>query len=310
MPRYELIPIEQLLEPEIAAREAMDDEKLTELADSVREVGFIHPLAVVLVQSGQASGEGRKGQRKKTSPAALPPRYEIVDGHRRYKIGGMLQQNALPCLIFDDAETARHAVKLHANLYREDLSTAEEAAYLADLIGKYDYTEEQLCRSVRQKASWINERLALLRGDDRVFNALRERKINLAIAKQLNRCASAQRRANATGEPIPEGMPSLEEATSHTSYLLNLVIDGGATAVTVARWVAEYLSKRVVPSAGGASTQSMNPQIVEAPLGPECIFCRKQDAPHNLVNVWIHQHELVILQYQLSGGQQPPGEVQ
>lgn len=288
MPRYELIPIEQLLEPEIPAREAMDETKLAELCESIREVGYIHPLAVVLApQQGTVragTGEGKRNKGRKPSPV----RYEIVDGHRRYKCGVMMEQKSLPCLIFDDPNNAREAIKLHTALYREDLSTAEEAAFIADLITKYDYTEEQLCRAVRQKPSWVNERLSILRGNQDVFTALRERKINLAVAKQLNRVKDE----------------------SQTRYFLALVIEGGATALTVGKWVSEWLVKGSVVGATETPGEVVAAATPPLPSGPVCFFCLKEDNPYSLENVWIHPWEKKMIEAQLNRAEPPaPGDV-
>jgi len=254
MPKYELIPIEQLIEPEIPAREAMDETKLAELCESIREIGYIHPLAVVLVPAVAQAIEDRKKNPKQRPFKQSAIRYEIIDGHRRYKCGVMLSHKTLPCLIFDDPENARQAIKLHSALFREDLSTAEEAAFVADLIEKYDYTEEQLCRALRQKPGWINERLSLLRGNQSVFEALRERKINMAVAKQLNRVK--------------------DEA--QCKYFLNLVIEGGATALTVTKWVTEWLMKGTVHADAVQPGQTAASVEQTSPSGPVCFFCRKE----------------------------------
>lgn len=292
MPRYELIKIEQLVEPEIPAREGMDETKLAELCESIREVGYIHPLAVVLVPSGRGDAKGRAKRENKGQDSRPPARYEIVDGHRRYKVGVMLSHATLPCLIFEDKEKAREAIKLHANLYREDLSTAEEAAFIADLINKYDYTEDQLCRALRQKVSWINERLGLLRGNQDVFNALRERKINMAVAKQLNRVHD----------------------DAQARYFLNLVIEGGATALTVGKWVSEWLTRKSPVTTGSEQAPLAESAEVPAQSGPVCFFCGKEDNPYNMDNVWIHNWERKMIEAQLQrSAEMPPapsGEVE
>jgi ParB family transcriptional regulator, chromosome partitioning protein len=283
MPKYELLPIEQLVEPEIPAREGMDETKLNELAESVREVGYIHPIAVVLLPQQESSENAATKTRGKTRGKTSPPRYEIIDGHRRYKVGVMLQLNALPCLVFVEKDTAREAIKLHTALYREDLSVAEEAAFIADLINKYDYTEEQLCRAVRQKVSWVNERLGILHGNADVFEALRQRKINMAVAKQLNRVK--------------------DEA--QTRVFLDIVVQGGATAVMTAKWVSEWLARRQPTNGQPIAAQTETAPAPEAAPGPSCFFCKKEDSPYNMQNVWIHEWEKKMIEAQIERASQP-----
>jgi ParB/RepB/Spo0J family partition protein len=288
MPRYELLKFEQLVEPEIPARGTMDEVRLAELCESVKAIGFIQPLAVALVSGPQGSASGQRRAAAKNSPARASARYEIGDGHRRYKVAQMLSIDPVPCLIFPDLETARQAVKLHANLFREDLSVAEEAAFIADLIGKYDYTEEQLCAALRCKPSWINERIMLLRGNKDVFQALQDRKINLAVAKQLNRVKD-------------EG---------HTRYLLSLAVEGGATALTVSQWVTEFLR----PKESSPTVIATETPAVDSPKNPaagvSCCFCFKPDNPYNMVNVWVHEWELKMIQANIArAAQVDPAEL-
>lgn len=277
MPRYELIPIEQLLEPKIPAREGMDEQRLIELAHSVSEVGFVHPIAVVCMKPETLPKEKQTRTRKLSKENPRSMLYEIIDGHRRYKVGVMLELKALPCLVFDEPDTAREAIKLHTALYREDLSIAEEAAFIADLIDKYDYTEEQLCRAVRQKVSWVNERLAILRGNKDVFEALRHRQINLAVAKQLNRVK--------------------DEA--QTRVFLDIVIQGGATAVMTAKWVSEWLTRRQSPAPEPSAATEIHVEAAPAAPGPICFFCKKPDNPYNMENVWIHEWERRMIEAQI-----------
>lgn len=288
MPEYKLIPIEQLIEPEIAARAAMDADKLRELADSVNEIGFIHPLAVVPAAAVAEVQKPRGKSGPKPKPSEAHFRYEIADGHRRYKVGVMLRMKALPCLVFADVETAKQAVKLHANLYREDLSAAEEAAFLGDLIEKYDYTEEQLSKSVRQSVSWINTRLDLLRGNKDVLQALADRKINLGVARQLNTVKDE----------------------SQTKYFLTLAIEGGATMNMVARWIAEW-KKQVDAAANPAPPPPAagNGAAEAVPL-PACILCRQTHNPFHFLPVMAHDYCLTNLNTQIdaaAAGDMRPG---
>ena len=288
MPTYDLLPLEQLVEPEIPARGEMDDVKLHDLCESIKELGYIHPLAVVVLPAmeGSAGGPGKRSVAR--SKTASPVRYEIADGHRRYKCAVMLGHKTVPCLIFDNRENARDAIKLHTALFREDLSTAEEAAFVADLIEKYDYTEEQLCRALRQKPAWINDRLALLRGNAIVFEALQNRQINFAVAKQLNRLKD----------------------DGDCKYFLDMVIQGGATALTVGKWVTEFLAKGTVQATTVQPGQSAAPVEQASPSGPVCFFCRRECNAYDLENVWIHPWEKKMIEAQIDRAAQVLPEAQ
>lgn len=271
MPEYKWLPIEQLIEPPHPVRVSMDDTALASLAASIKEIGVLQPLLVVGTSNsrGESSGIALAGM-----PSALnadSPRYEIIAGHRRYKACIMAQLNAVPCLVFADAEIARHAAMLQENTEREDITPAEEAIFFSELIERYDYTEEQLLHAVKKSAGYVYARLDLFKGNQEVFQALREKKINMAVATQLNRCDDA----------------------AHCSYLLSLAVQGGATAVTVAKWVADHKvslkGDSVEPAAGAVVEASAPAATTEDRV---CLLCRRSYQPLNLVPVWVHDWEL------------------
>jgi ParB family chromosome partitioning protein len=249
MPEYKYIPIEQLVEPPNPIRATMDEHGLFSLCESIKEIGVLQPLLVVRVDA----------------------MYEIVAGHRRYKACIMANLNAVPCLVFADAEIARHAAMLQENTEREDITPAEEAIFFAELIERYDYTEEQLLKAVKKSASYVYARLDLLRGNQEVFTALREKRINMAVATQLNRCKDEK----------------------HTSYLLTLAIQGGATAATVAKWVSDHQVPRGEEAATSATVAGgVIPCPAPGPLERQCFLCRRSHQQLNLLPVWVHDWEL------------------
>lgn len=271
MPEYKWVPIEQLIEPASPIRVSMDTDALTSLAASIKEIGVLQPLLVVPTATPAGAPEGESAGVATPRDSGARPRYEIVAGHRRYKACIMAQLNAVPCLVFADAEIARHAAMLQENTEREDITPAEEAIFFSELIDKYDYTEEQLLHAVKKSAGYVYARLDLFKGNQEVFQALREKKINMAVATQLNRCEDA----------------------AHCSYLLSLAVQGGATAVTVAKWVADHkmsLKGDSVETAAGAVVEASAPAATTEER--VCILCRRNYQPLNLVPVWVHDWEL------------------
>jgi len=153
-------------EPVTVLRAEIDDSKLDELADDIRDNGLYYPLIV------HASGE----------------RYEVVDGHRRLLACRRLGLVAVRCIVHDENSPPPEAVKLKSNLLREDNTDAEIAVWMGELAQKHEYSLEQLCKMVGRSEGWVNDRIDLLRGDPDVLNALGSRKINFSQAKVLNRC--------------------------------------------------------------------------------------------------------------------------
>jgi ParB family chromosome partitioning protein len=271
MPEYKYIPIEQLIEPPSPIRVSMDTDALTSLAESIKEIGVLQPLLVVALSELDCKVATLAEGGDSRQPAQVKRLFEIVAGHRRYKACIMANLNAVPCLVFADAEIARHAAMLQENTEREDITPAEEAIFFAELIERYDYTEEQLLKAVKKSASYVYTRLDLLRGNQEVFTALREKRINMAVATQLNHCKDA----------------------AHASYLLALAVQGGATAATVAKWVSDHQVPRgeeaATPTTDAGAQGAASVAVADE---RKCVLCRRGHQPLNLVPVWVHDWEL------------------
>lgn len=269
MPEYKLIPLAQLIEPPMPVRFSMDDEKMAELVASVRVHGVLQNLVVVPDSSFASHHTGEREVEGERARGGAPPLYEIVAGHRRYIAARTAELTEVPCLIFQDKDIARHAAMLDENLCREDITAAEEATMYAELIDKYDYTEEQLLDAVKRPGSYIYARLDLLKGNPAVFEAVKDRKIVLSVAQQLNRVDDA----------------------AHCRYLLNMAVEGGATARVVMKWVQDYKAN------GPGQVVDLEPfrqaaiDGKSAPGPPSCFICGKNNYPSNIVWVPVHDFE-------------------
>lgn len=90
-------------------REHFDEEKLKELADSIRERGVLNPIHV------------RRGNRE--------DEYIIITGERRYRASQIAGQMVIPCIVHTEtlSEAEIKALQLIENLQRQDLSAIETA---------------------------------------------------------------------------------------------------------------------------------------------------------------------------------------
>lgn len=253
--------MDQILEPEIPAREGMDEAKLEELKESLAAIGLISPILVV----------ERGGV------------YEIVAGHRRYLAARGLGWKEIQALLFENADAAKEAAMLHENVVREDLNPGEEAIFIAQLIDKYGLDEAGICKMMCKGANYIADRLRLLRGDEEVLAALRQGKIAFATARELNKfddedmrryyldaairsgCASRVvtdwlnqwRASRTTATPVaaPQSQPSAP--AEYEPYRMHCEFCGGdkdpynLVNINVHRWELEEIKKVLERGAGG-----------------------------------------------------------
>ena len=122
-------------------RHNFDEEKLAELASSIKTNGVIQPLIVRESTNG----------------------YELVAGERRWRASRMAGLKTVPCIIrnFDDRQNA--IVAIIENMQREDLNPIEEALGLKSMTEKYGFTQEQVSASLGRSRTYITNSIRLLK---------------------------------------------------------------------------------------------------------------------------------------------------
>lgn len=166
MPETREIAIALLNEPPLPIRAGMDDDKLHELAVSIRKYGVLQNLVVVPDDC----------------------RFEIVAGHRRYLAARMAGLEKLTCLVYDNLEDAKFGAMLDENTLREDLTPAEEGMQFIDLVEKRGWSMPQLQVKFGRSEDYINERVRLVTEYPDVMKHVASREMNWTQAKSIMRC--------------------------------------------------------------------------------------------------------------------------
>ena len=122
-------------------RKNFDEEKLRELARSIKTNGVIQPLIVRESTNG----------------------YELVAGERRWRAARLAGLRTVPCIVrnFDDRQNA--IVAIIENMQREDLDPIEEALGLKSMTEKYGFTQEQVSASLGRSRTYITNSIRLLK---------------------------------------------------------------------------------------------------------------------------------------------------
>lgn len=122
-------------------RKNFDEDKLNELANSIRTNGVIQPLIVRECENG----------------------YELVAGERRWRASRQADLRTVPCIVrnFDDRQNA--IVAIIENMQREDLDPIEEALGLRSMTEKYGFTQEQVSESLGRSRTYIANSIRLLK---------------------------------------------------------------------------------------------------------------------------------------------------
>ncbi|MFZ5591907.1 MAG: ParB/RepB/Spo0J family partition protein [Bacillota bacterium] len=143
-------------------RQNMADDKLQELADSIREHGVVQPVVVRRLDDGS---------------------YELIAGERRWRACRLLQLSKIPAIVrnYNDLEAA--AVALIENIQRENLNPLEEAVAYRRLIDEYGLTQEDLSQRVGKSRPFISNMLRLLHLPDEVKEFINQGQLTAGHAR-------------------------------------------------------------------------------------------------------------------------------
>jgi len=145
-------------------RSKFDDEKLLELADSIKQKGIIQPIIVTPCND----------------------KYQLIAGERRWRAAGIAGLKKIPAIIkVIGNENEKLELAIIENIQREDLNPVELAKAYRALMEKYSYTQEQLSSIVSKNRSTITNTLRLLNLDDKILDALSQNLITEGHARAL-----------------------------------------------------------------------------------------------------------------------------
>jgi ParB family chromosome partitioning protein len=145
-------------------RTRFDEEAMTSLASSIREVGVLQP---VLVRE------------------AAPDDYELIAGERRWRAARRAGLQTMPVLVQTVSDVHSLEQALVENLHREDLNALEEAAAFQQLVDEFDYTHEQVASRVGKSRTTVTNTLRLLQLPAGVQRALADGTISAGHARAL-----------------------------------------------------------------------------------------------------------------------------
>ena len=160
---YTLIDINLIKNNDSQPRKRFDDERIMELAESIKSNGIIQPLVLKKVDD----------------------EYIIVAGERRWRAAKSIGLKEVPAIVMNLTEKQILEISLIENIQREDLSPLEEAKAYQALIKEYGYSQTELADIVGKKQSTIANKLRLLKLSDDVKFSLNQKQITERHARAM-----------------------------------------------------------------------------------------------------------------------------
>lgn len=159
------VPIEQVVANPHQPRKFFDEEKINELAGSIRDKGILHPLIVTRKGDGQ---------------------YELVSGERRLRAARVAALTEVPIIVREEAGPSEVLeLAIIENVQREDLDPIEEGAAYQELMDKFAYTQEQVAQKVGKDRATVANILRLQKLSTKAKQALQSGKITMGHARAL-----------------------------------------------------------------------------------------------------------------------------
>ena len=143
-----------------------NEEKLSELASSIKKNGIIQPIAV------------RKDD-------GDPGRYEIVAGERRWLAAQKAGLHEVPIVVLDLDDSETLEVAIVENIQRDDLNVIEEAKGYKRLSDEFGYDHEKIAKFMSKSRSHISNTLRLLSLPEDVIGLIQEGNLTAGQARPL-----------------------------------------------------------------------------------------------------------------------------
>ena len=165
-PRDELrnLPLDVIRPGRYQPRSVFDEDKLAELADSIRSQGVVQPVVVRPVGDGE---------------------YELIAGERRWRAAQIAEIDEIPAVIRDVPDEVSVAMALIENIQREDLNPLEEATALRRLIDDFQMTQQEAADAVGRSRPAVSNLLRLLDLMQEVKDMVDMRRIEMGHARAL-----------------------------------------------------------------------------------------------------------------------------
>jgi ParB family chromosome partitioning protein len=157
------IPIDRIKRNPYQPRKRVDEDKLQQLAESIRAHGVIQPILVTEQLDG----------------------YQLIAGERRLRAAQLAGLERIPAVVRQAADRDQLELALVENLLRADLNPLEEALAFRQLLDEFSFTQDELATRLGRARSTIANTLRLLDMRDAVRDAVADGRLTEGHARAM-----------------------------------------------------------------------------------------------------------------------------
>ena len=158
------IPINQITTNPYQPRSNFSDENITELANSIKNLGIVQPITVRKI------GDDK---------------FQLIAGERRLRASKKIGLKAIPSFIKNSNDEEMLEIALVENIQRKDLDPIEIALSLKRLIDEVSLTQEQLSKKLGKKRSTISNYIRLLKLDPVIQTGIRDGFLSMGHGRSI-----------------------------------------------------------------------------------------------------------------------------
>ena len=178
------LDIDRIDPSDVQPRGVFKEDKLEELASSIRHNGIIQPLVV------RRNGE----------------RFQLIAGERRWRAAQKAGLHRVPCIVKETADENVLELSLIENIQREELNPIEEANAYKSLLEKGELTQEGLGQRVGKDRSSIANSLRLLKLPPEIQKLVEEDRLSMGHARALLSIDSIETQIGFAREIVTNGL--------------------------------------------------------------------------------------------------------
>ena len=166
-------------------RSIFNDEELSELAASIKEIGILQPPVVRKVGENQ---------------------YELIMGERRLRASKLAGLKVIPVIIRETSDNELLREALVENIHRSNLNSLEEAAAYNQMLSDFGFTHDELAKKIGKSRPVITNTLRLLNLPPSVQKKLTSGALSMGHARALLGLTDLQEIERIANKIVAEGL--------------------------------------------------------------------------------------------------------
>jgi len=206
-------------------RHSFDQEKMSELAASIKQYGILQPLVL-------SPGQGES--------------FQLIAGERRLRAAQLAGLTEVPAIIRQAEDHEKLELALVENIQRQNLNALDEAGSYRRLMDEFNLTQEEVAGRVGKSRSTVANFLRLLNLPAEVKEAIRSEKISFSHAKVIAGLPDTKAQINLLKRIIAQDMPvsELQKKEQHVREHIRTVKD--PVLVTLQEKLTRYFGSKVI----------------------------------------------------------------